>query len=106
MGFLASDGFPGENDEMTSISGDQAPAFLRSMGELLAVGQLDAPDVVSTDGVDPALAEKAGDPWREVLVQVELHAVRTTLGSLAATASRVSAAFSSISASISCEYLL
>ncbi len=80
MGFLAGDGFLGENDKMTSIPRDQAAALPRGIGELLPVGQLDVPHVVSAECIDPSLAEALGDPWGQVLVQVELHAWRTMPG--------------------------
>ena len=80
MWFLAGDGLLGEDYEMASISGDQAPALPRSMGELLPVGQLDISHIVSTECVDSPLAEAFSDPWGQVLVQVELHALRTMPG--------------------------
>ena len=101
MGFLAGDGFLGENNEMTSISGDQTPALPPGVGKLFSVGHLDVSHVVSADCVEPPIAEAFSDSWRKVFVQIELHAMRTTPGSLAATVSQVSAAFSSISGSIS-----
>ena len=80
MWFLAGDSFLGEDHKMADIPGDQAPALPRGIGELLPVGQLDIPHIVSTECIDPPLAEALGDPWGQVLVQVELHALRTTLG--------------------------
>ena len=80
MGFLAGNGFLGEDYEMASVSCDQAPAFYRSIGKLFAVRQLDVPHVVSTDCVDSPLAEALSDPWRKVFVQIELHALRTMPG--------------------------
>jgi hypothetical protein len=35
---------------------------------------------VSTECVDSLLAEALGNPWGQVLVQVELHALRTMPG--------------------------
>lgn len=63
MWFLAGDGFLGENDKMTRISRDQAPALPRGIGELLPVRQLDVPHIVRTQGVDSLFAEAFSDPW-------------------------------------------
>ncbi len=80
MWFLAGDGFLGEDYEMAGVSCDQAPALPRSMGELFSVGQLDISHIVSTECVDSLLTEAFSDPWGQVLVQVELHALRTMPG--------------------------
>ncbi len=80
MRFLAGDGFLREDYEMASISGDQTAVLSRRIGELLPVGQLDISHIVSTECVDAPLAEAFSDPWGQVLVQVELHALRTMPG--------------------------
>ena len=80
MGFLAGNGFLGEDYEMASVSCDQAPALSRGMGELLPVGQFDVPHVVSTQCVNPSPTEALSDLRGEVLIQIELHALRTMPG--------------------------
>jgi len=101
MRLLPGDGFLSQEDEVAGISGDQRPSLPHGNGELIPIGKLDVASLYGTDGVKASLAKPLGDPRGQVLIQVELHAVRTTPGSLAATASRVRAAFSSISVSIS-----
>lgn len=101
MGLLPGDGFLSQEDEVAGISGDQRSSLAHGKGELIPIGKLDVASLYGTDGVKASLAKPLGDPRGQVLIQVELHAVRTTPGSLAATASRVRPAFSSISVSIS-----
>lgn len=101
MGLLSADGILGEDDKMANISGDQAPPRTSCIRELLPVRQLDVSWLESAYRVNPPLPKPLGNLRREILIKVELHAVRTNPGTLAWTAFRVSAAFSAISASIS-----
>ena len=84
----------------------RAPTHSRCVGELFLVRKLNVPRLEGTDRVKSPLTKPLGNLRGEILVQVELHALRTKPGSLAWMASRLSTAFSAISASISRGYLL
>lgn len=87
VGLLSADGILGEDNKVASISGHQAPTHSRRIGELLPVRKLNVPRLESANRVKSPLAEPLGNSRREILIQVELHAVRTKPGSLALTAS-------------------
>ena len=76
MGLLARDGLVREYDVMPDILRDQTPIRRGGVCQLCRVRDLKVPHFVSTDRVDSSLTESFGDLRRQVLVQVELHALR------------------------------
>ena len=97
VGILAGDGFLRELNKMADIPGDEGTPLPRGAEELLPVGHLAVPHLGSADSVQPALAQGFSDPGREVLIQIELHAVRPRRGMVAWAASRARASFSAMS---------
>jgi len=74
---------------------------MSGMLELLIIRELGRTHLVGTSYVEPTPSENICDGRGKILVEVEAHSMWTNPGYLSTNASAVSAAFSSISRSIS-----
>lgn len=101
MGLLALDGLPGQYEEVAGVPRDETSPLPAGIGKLFRICELNVPRLVGAHGIDPPSPQGFGNPWREVFIQIELHALRALAVASAVGTSRASASFSAKSASIS-----
>jgi hypothetical protein len=67
-----------QHGEVRDVAGDNRPSFSRSVRELGSIIELCVADLVGADDLEAPRAKHLGQTRREVLVEVQLHSMRTT----------------------------
>ena len=90
MRALTLDAVGSERPEIAGVTCHEHPLLGSGVIELFLIRDLYAADFVSTRGIQASLAKNPRDDWREIFVEVNLHAMGAAASSLSAIRSSIS----------------